>query len=148
MGRSNTNFGQSPLPMELTFPKIDSRKIPFEVSLLSLSGINGLGRKGLKALVEKFGGDLGAVWGASPDQLRAALAESNIPSAEAISSSIKQNTKARIEEGYRKLELDRRTSGTSPCSSSSSSSRSSSPATGVSMCQAAVVGIAVGVVAG
>jgi DNA processing protein len=104
MGRSNTDFGQSPLPIEVSPPETESRKTSFEVSLLSLSGIDGLGRKGLKALVKRFGGDLGAVWGASSDQLRTVLANSNVPSSGVIASLIKQDTKALIEKGHRKLE--------------------------------------------
>jgi hypothetical protein len=57
MGRSNPDFGQSPLPMKVSPHEIERRKATFEVSLLSLSSIAGLGRKGLKALVKEFGGE-------------------------------------------------------------------------------------------
>src|SRR5215217_4441094 len=104
MGRSNPDFGQSPLPMKVSPRGIESRKVPFGVSLLNLSSIAGLGRKGLKALVKEFGGNLGAVWDASPDQLRVVLANSNVPSSGAIASLIKQDATALIEKGHRKLE--------------------------------------------
>ena len=75
--------------MKVSSPGKECGEISFEVALLSLSTINGLGRKGLKALVREFQGDLGAVWKASPEQLRRVLAASNVHSAAAPDASIR-----------------------------------------------------------
>src|SRR5215208_3613636 len=104
MSRPSTDFGQSPLPIEVSTPDTDSRQASFEVSLLGLSAIDGLGRKGIKAFIREFRGDLGAIWKAAPDQLRKVLTASKVPSAEAIASTITQDARMLIDTGVRKLD--------------------------------------------
>lgn len=60
----------------------------FSTSLLALSGIKGLGRKGLVALVDALGGDLGKIWSSEPGFIREALEKAKTPNAHAIASEI------------------------------------------------------------
>jgi predicted Rossmann fold nucleotide-binding protein DprA/Smf involved in DNA uptake len=104
MDQPTVNCGQSSLSIEVADTRKRGPDPSFEVSLLGLSLINGLGRKGIRALVRAFRDKLGEVWKASPDQLRTTLANSNIPSAGAIAERIGQDSSKLIDRGNRKLE--------------------------------------------
>jgi DNA protecting protein DprA len=67
----------------------EPRKMPtFGQSLLALYDIDGLGRKGLRALVTVFGDDLGKVWESDQKFLQRLLEDAKLPSAESISEEI------------------------------------------------------------
>jgi predicted Rossmann fold nucleotide-binding protein DprA/Smf involved in DNA uptake len=60
----------------------------FGQSLLALYDINGLGRKGLRALVSVFGDNLGEVWESDQKRLQKLLEGAKVPSSEKISEEI------------------------------------------------------------
>jgi DNA protecting protein DprA len=63
-------------------------QMSFDVSLLALSQVKGLGRKGIIALCDAFGGKLEDVWSTEPQKVAEILSTAKIPSAESISSEI------------------------------------------------------------
>jgi DNA protecting protein DprA len=65
--------------------------ISFEFTLLALSSINGLGRKGLSALVDEFKGDLGKVWRAPTPRIHQALLIAKTPGSEKILNIIQSD---------------------------------------------------------
>jgi nucleotidyltransferase/DNA polymerase involved in DNA repair len=74
--------------LQRPIPARGSELASFEISLLALSTIKGLGRKGLTTLARTFRQELWRVWEEPEDQLRATLATSKIPSSGAIAEEI------------------------------------------------------------
>ncbi len=87
MGPPNPN--QSALPFE-SFATAEERNAvpPFNVSLLALSRVRGLGRKSLITLVKVFGEDLGKVWETPREKIRDILVGAKAPAAEDVASEI------------------------------------------------------------
>ncbi len=74
----------------------------FDVSLLGLSGVEGLGRESIKALIQSFGGDLGKVWDTSTEDVRSALSSAGIPASAALAAKITANSGALVAQGESK----------------------------------------------
>jgi DNA protecting protein DprA len=79
-------------------------RLPFEISLLALSTIDGLGRKGIAGLFRAFKGDLSKVWEAPAARLVAALIEAKTPGADGIVSAIQRGRNRYIDNGYAAFE--------------------------------------------
>jgi DNA protecting protein DprA len=80
---------QGKLPLGLsTDPKERDATPPFDVSLLALSSIDGLGRKSLVTLVKVFGDNLGRVWEEPRAKVQATLTSARIPAAEEIAKKL------------------------------------------------------------
>lgn len=77
--------------------------LAFDFSLLALSSINGLGRKGLAALVDTFRGDLGKVWRSKSNRIHEALVAAKTPSADRITSEIAHDQKRLFEQAGAQL---------------------------------------------
>jgi DNA protecting protein DprA len=75
----------------------------FGISLLALSGIKGLGTKGISALFDGFYGDLGRVWRADPENLKTILQKKKIPNTETIINNITTNYDRLLERGMTAL---------------------------------------------
>lgn len=75
-------------------------QLPFEISLLALSTVDGLGRKGIGGLFRAFNGNLSKVWDAPPAKVLAALAEAKTPSAEGIVTALKRGQARYIDNGF------------------------------------------------
>jgi DNA protecting protein DprA len=76
--------------------------VPFDVSLLALSGVKGLGLRGLRALVDAFQGELGSTWHANPTFIRNILVEAKVPSADRIVSEILHMAPILLSRGQEK----------------------------------------------
>jgi DNA processing protein len=74
-----------PVPQHGSPTAIDS---DFATSLLALSSVRGLGRKGLTSLHDVCGGDLAAVWAGPASKLQSALERSRTPGADRIARAI------------------------------------------------------------
>lgn len=103
---SPTTAQQAPSIPELfevgTAPK--PTRLPFEISLLALSAIDGLGRKGIGGLFRAFKGNLSKVWGAPSSQILAALSAAKTPGAEAIVDTIVKGRDRYIDQGFAAFE--------------------------------------------
>lgn len=78
----------------------------FDFTLLALSNIKGLGRKGLSALVDAFRGDLGKVWKAPTQRIQKALLEAKVPASDQILSTIQNEQGYLLEKaGHQLVEL-------------------------------------------
>jgi DNA processing protein len=79
---------QPPLPMDA--PDVeDVRDVPaFDVSLLALAQIPGVGMKCLRGLSDEFDGELGAVWYAPAARIRQVLTKTKTPKLDAILTRI------------------------------------------------------------
>lgn len=67
---------------------------PFTVSLLALNAVNGLGHKGIRALVSRFRDDLQDVWDTPTSKLTDILARANVPTAEKVADRITMHPEA------------------------------------------------------
>ncbi len=76
--------------------------VPFDVSLLALSGVKGLGRTGLAALVDALEGELGRVWHADPMLIRGILVEAKVRAADRMTSEILQMAPVLLSRGQEK----------------------------------------------
>jgi DNA protecting protein DprA len=76
--------------------------VPFDVSLLALSGIKGLGLRGLRALVEAFEGELGRVWHADPVLLRDILVKAKVRASDRMTSEILRMAPVLLSRGQEK----------------------------------------------
>jgi DNA protecting protein DprA len=95
-----SELDQGILPFDSTAdPKGHDTTPPFDVTLLALSSIEGLGRKSLVALVEVFGDNLGRVWEESRAKVQATLTDARIPAAEEISRRLATDTSELIASG-------------------------------------------------
>jgi predicted Rossmann fold nucleotide-binding protein DprA/Smf involved in DNA uptake len=61
---------------------------PFAISLLALSQIRGLGLKGLRGMVGRFGEGLGRAWRMEPSDLAIILAQAKVPGATRLAQEI------------------------------------------------------------
>jgi len=78
--------GQTTLRLDAA-PKPRS-DVPFDLALLALAHVDGLGYKGLRALVSHFGDDLGAVWQVESAKIRRLLVDARVGSAERLSTTL------------------------------------------------------------
>lgn len=101
--REAQTSAQSPPPAPELFEVGSAPKLadlPFEISLLALSTIEGLGRKGIAGLFRAFKGNLSRVWDAPPAKILAALVEAKTPGAEGIVGAIKRGQNRYIDNGF------------------------------------------------
>jgi len=83
---------------------IDRPVVTFEVALLGLSTVRGLGRKGLRALIDGLEGNLERVWWTAPEYIEKTLAKAKIPGAEKIAREIADSAPALVEHGQKKVD--------------------------------------------
>ena len=94
----NTGDGQKSFSLE----KLSSAEKAFEttsfaVSLLALNAVNGLGHKGIRALVREFSDDLQNVWDAPTTKIAGVLSQANIPAADKIADTIATHSDTLID---------------------------------------------------
>lgn len=77
---------------------------PFEVSLLALGSIRGLGRKGIAALCNYFSGNLGLVWESPQEIIQEVLTKAKVPSVGRIAAEIASNPWKLIRRGEEEVE--------------------------------------------
>jgi DNA protecting protein DprA len=75
----------------------------FDFTLLALSSINGLGRKGLIGLVDAFKGDLGKIWKAPAQKIHKALLDSKVPATDDILDVVLSNRDKLFEKAGTQL---------------------------------------------
>jgi DNA protecting protein DprA len=83
--------------------KPDTGTTSFEFTLLALSSIAGLGRKGLIALVDEFKGNLSNVWKAPSPRVHQALIAAKTPSADKILTAIQADSEILLEKAGEQL---------------------------------------------
>jgi predicted Rossmann fold nucleotide-binding protein DprA/Smf involved in DNA uptake len=99
----SSDASQHPLFAERTGHEAP-RKIPtFGQSLLALYDINGLGRKGLRALVSVFGDNLGEVLESDQKRLQKLLEDAKLPSSEKISEEIVKRSIPHLAAGQQEV---------------------------------------------
>ncbi len=82
---------------------VDERTVTFEVALLGLSTVRGLGRKALRALIDALQGNLQRVWQTTPGYVQKTLTNAKIPGAEKIAREIADAAPTLVEEGEKKV---------------------------------------------
>jgi DNA protecting protein DprA len=75
----------------------------FEFTLLALSSISGLGRKGLIALVDAFKGNLSKVWTATSQRIHQALLLAKTPGADKILTTIQADQEILLQKAEQQL---------------------------------------------
>lgn len=78
---------------------------PFELLLLGLSLVKGLGRKGLRALYSNFEGDLERVFTEPPETVTKVLSGARVPNAEDIAANIRSEGEQLLTRGIERLEI-------------------------------------------
>jgi DNA protecting protein DprA len=87
-------------PMEKTQPA--ESVLAFDVALMSLGCVQGLGHKGLRVLVEHYLDNLGAAWEAHRTDLADVLQAGKVPAAQRIAGEIDHNRSDLLARGERK----------------------------------------------
>jgi DNA protecting protein DprA len=96
------NYPDQPIQLgfDIGTPAERSTHLPFPVAFMALAFLPGLGFKGLRALIDALGEDLGRVWDENVEVVEGILSRARVPGARSLAHRIHREAERWIERGH------------------------------------------------